>query len=99
MKIELQKEDFNLLISKDICLVDFYANWCGPCKMLSPIIEEIAQEVPNLNIIKVNVDEHEKLAQEYQVMSIPTLILFKDGKIAQKQIGFISKDQLMEWFK
>ena len=90
MLIHLKDENFHDLISKGSHLVDFYADWCGPCKMLAPILEEI----DSIDIIKVNTDEHPALAQEYQVMSIPTLIYFKDGKLLFKQIGFQTKETI-----
>ncbi len=90
MLIHLKDENFHDLISKGSHLVDFYADWCGPCKMLAPILEEI----DSIDIIKVNTDEHPTLAQEYQVMSIPTLIYFKDGKLLFKQIGFQTKETI-----
>ncbi len=85
-----------VLKSKEIVLVDFYADWCGPCKMLSPILEEIADEH---NIYKVNVDDEEELAYKYGVMSIPCVIAFKDGKELKRSIGFVEKDSLLELFK
>lgn len=85
-----------VLKSKEIVLVDFYADWCGPCKMLSPILEEIADEH---NIYKVNVDDEEELAYKYGVMSIPCVIAFKDGKELKRSIGFVEKDFLLELFK
>lgn len=94
--IHLEKEDFNELISNGFHLVDFYAEWCGPCKMLAPILEEMADSV---DIIKINVDEHEDLAREYGVMSIPTLIFFKDGNILKEEVGFHSKEELEEIIK
>ena len=90
--IHLEKENFNELINKGACLVDFYAEWCGPCKMLMPILEELDEKI---NIIKVNVDEHEDLAREYRVMSIPTLIFFKDGEKKEELVGFRSKEELI----
>ena len=85
-----------VLKSKEIVLVDFYADWCGPCKMLSPILEEIADEH---NIYKVNVDDEEELAYKYGIMSIPCVIAFKDGKEVKRSIGFVEKDSLLELFK
>lgn len=78
-------------------LVDFYATWCGPCKMLSPIIDEIASDRADLNIVKVDVDDNHELAKKHGVMSIPTLILFKDGVEIAKHIGLLSKSELIEW--
>ena len=80
-------------------LVDFWAPWCGPCKMLSPIIEEIAGEVTDVKICKVNTDEADTLALNYKVMSIPTLILFKNGEIAAKSVGAKPKAEIMEFIK
>ena len=89
------KEQFNELI-KDKVLVDFYAEWCGPCKMLSPILEEINNENENIKIIKVNIDDSKFLANYYQIQSIPTLILLKDGEFLNKMIGFRPKKIIEE---
>ena len=94
--IHLEKEDFNELISNGFHLVDFYAEWCGPCKMLAPILEEMAD---NVDIIKVNVDEHEDLAREYGVMSIPTLVLLEKGKEVKRNIGFLPKEEIEKFLK
>ena len=95
---ELDSEDFNELKKEGLVLVDMFATWCGPCKMMAPIIDEVAQE-DNLNVIKIDVDKHDDLAMEYGVMSIPTLLLFKDGELVKKNIGLISKERLKEWIK
>ena len=95
---ELKEEDFNELKKEGLVLVDMFATWCGPCKSLAPIIDSVAEEL-NLNVIKVDVDEHEDLASEYGVMSIPTLLLFKDGELVKKNTGFINKNDLKEWLK
>lgn len=94
----LTNEDFNSEIKEGMVLVDFYADWCGPCRMLSPVIEEVARELPDLKVIKVNVDEREDIAKMFGVMSIPTLILFRDGQMNKKQVGFMPKEVLMRWF-
>ena len=94
---ELETENFNNEIEKDLVLVDFYATWCGPCKMMHPVIEEISKNNESLKILIVNVDNHDDLAREYMVMSIPTLMLFKDGKLVEKNIGFTPKDVLDKW--
>ncbi len=91
--IHLEKEDFKELIKEGIHLVDFYAEWCGPCKMMMPVLENIQDKI---DIIKVNVDEHENLASEYRVMSIPTLIFFKDGEILNELVGFTPEEELLE---
>ncbi|MBR1693052.1 MAG: thioredoxin [Lachnospiraceae bacterium] len=80
-------------------LVDFWAEWCGPCKMLSPLVEELADEVQDIKICKVNVDEQSDLAVKYRVMSIPSLFLFKDGEVAKKTVGAIPKQELMEFIR
>ena len=78
-------------------LVDFWAEWCGPCKMIAPILDEIADEQgEKLSIAKVNVDEAGEIAQRYQVMSIPTLLLFKDGEVAKRMVGAAGKAKLLE---
>ncbi len=88
----LTKED-NLedILKGGSFLVDFYADWCGPCKMISPILEEITE----IDIIKINVDEHQDIAQSYGVMSIPTLIFFENSKEVKKEIGFKNKDEIL----
>ncbi len=80
-------------------LVDFWAPWCGPCKMLSPVIEEIAAEVTDVKICKVNTDEAETLAFNYKVMSIPTLILFKNGEAAARSVGAKQKAEILDFIK
>ena len=94
----LKDEVFNDEIKKGLVLVDFYADWCGPCRMLAPVIEDVANELPNVKIIKINVDEREDVARTYGVMSIPTVILFENGEIKKKQVGFMPKEVLMRWF-
>lgn len=77
-------------------LVDFWAQWCGPCRLVSPIVDEIANEMHDkLKVVKVNVDEAQELAGSYQIMSIPTLLLFKEGKPVEQIVGAMSKDQLL----
>ena len=93
--IHLENQNFKDLI-KDKILVDFYANWCGPCKMLAPILEKVDS---NLKVVKVDVDAFEKLAKEYGIMSIPTLMLFENGKEIKRNIGFISKEQIENFLK
>lgn len=92
--LELNNEDFNEEIKDKLVLVDFYATWCGPCRMMHPIIEEVARE-ESIKVIKVDVDKHDELARNYGIMSIPTIILFQNGNLVEKNIGFISKEQLL----
>ena len=75
-------------------LVDFWASWCGPCKMLSPVVDEIAEATPSIKVGKVNVDEEGGLAQKFNVMSIPTLIFFKNGAELKRSVGVVSEDAL-----
>ena len=95
--IHLENENFNELIKEKV-VVDFYATWCGPCKMLGPIFESVANE-SDIKFIKVDIDNHEDLCREYKVMSVPTLILFENGKEIKRNIGFISEEQLKEFIK
>lgn len=96
MKIDLIGENFDELISGNLVLVDFYASWCGPCRMLSPILDEVINDT-SITLIKVDVDKHEMIAKKYGVMSIPTMILFKNGEIVEKRVGMTSKEQLLKW--
>lgn len=80
-------------------LVDFFADWCGPCQMMSPVIDQIAEELDNITVGKVNVDQNQELAIEYDVMNIPTFIIFKDGKPAKTIIGLQSKSELTNVLK
>ena len=76
-------------------LLDFWASWCGPCKMLSPVVDEIAEETADIKVGKVNVDEQPELARQFGVMSIPTLVLIKDGKIGQQSVGVKPKTEIL----
>lgn len=97
--IHADESNFNELISNGKILVDFFATWCGPCKMLAPILEEISSDRSDTKIIKVDVDECQSLAKQFGVMSIPTLILMENGQIKDKKIGFQSKEEIIEWIK
>ncbi len=95
--LKLTDENFEneVLNSDKPCLVDFYADWCGPCRMIAPILEEIE----NVNIFKVNVDDNEELAMKYGIMSIPCLISFKDGKEYKRSVGLKDKETILELIK
>ena len=88
---------FQELIAKGDVLVDFYATWCGPCKMLAPVLEEVASDRDELKIVKMDIDENMELAKTYGVMSVPTLMLFKDGNMVSKKIGFMPKELITSW--
>lgn len=94
----INKDEFTkeVLTSKETVLVDFYADWCGPCRMLSPVLEELSNEY---NIYKVNVDNKEELARKYGIMSIPCVISFKDGNEHKRSIGLVDKETLLELLK
>lgn len=95
MAVALTKDNFSQSVQSGVSLVDFWAPWCGPCKMQLPIVEELATELEGqATIAKINVDEEPELASQFGVMSIPTLILFKDGQPVDKMVGLQSKDAL-----
>lgn len=87
-----KEEDYQSSINNDLVLVDFYADWCGPCKMLGSVLEEIE----SINILKVNVDKYSDIAQQYGVMSIPTICFFEKGKLLKKEIGYRTLTELNE---
>ena len=96
--LNITKENFaeEVLNKKGTVLVDFYADWCGPCKMLMPVVHEIAEEQQEFSVGKVNVDASMELAQQFGVVSIPTLICFKDGKPVEKKLGVQSKQTILD---
>lgn len=98
MKIT-NEQDFAVdVLEKEFVLVDFYADWCGPCRMILPALEEIAAEM-NLEIFKVNIDDSPSIASDYGVMSIPTLMIFKNGEKVSVNVGAASKARISDWVK
>lgn len=95
--LTITKENFQkeVIESDKPVLLDFWASWCGPCRMVSPVIDEISGETPTVKVGKVNVDEQSELASAFNVMSIPTLIVMKDGKVANEAVGAIPKQQIV----
>ena len=93
---EINEKEFEseVLNSKEKVLVDFYANWCGPCKMLRPILDSIASERSDKKIVSINVDEAEELSEKYGILSIPCVILFQDGKEINRSVGLKSKSEI-----
>lgn len=98
--LTLNKDNFSaeVLENKGTVLVDFWASWCGPCMMLSPIVDELAEEVEGVTVGKVNVDENQELAIRYGIDSIPALLLFREGKLAGRSVGLRSKEELKQRF-
>lgn len=98
---ELTGENFEakVLKNKKLVLVDFFAEWCAPCRMMAPVVEALSKEMKNVEFFKVNVDSQSGLAQQFNVMSIPTLILFKNGKIAATTTGARPKEALKKWIE
>ena len=94
--IKVTKENFDELInSENTTVLDFYADWCGPCRMLGPVIEEIAEEKKDINVGKINVDANKELANKFSVRSIPTMIVFKNGKEIKRLVGFLPKEEIL----
>ncbi len=96
MKI-VNENEFDEIIKNGVTLVDFYADWCGPCKMLSPILEELSKEYPNITFVKVNCDNDIKLAERFGIMSIPAMYMFKDGTQIANTGGYRPKDDMKDF--
>lgn len=90
--IETKEQYESVLKENELVLVDFYADWCGPCKMVSPVLEELANDHPEVTFVKVNVDNLSDIAQQYGIMSIPTVIVFKNGELAKQTLGVQPKE-------
>lgn len=98
MKI-ISGKDFEKETAKGVTIVDFFATWCGPCRMMAQILEEVAEENPEFNIVKIDVDKDEKLARKFGIMSIPTILIMQDGVMAEKHIGLMPKEDLVDLVK
>ena len=100
LKVTDEKFEEQVLKNEKPVLVDFWAEWCGPCKMLTPILEELSDELKDeVNIIKVNLDENQELAMKYSIRSIPTLLLFKEGDLLDTKVGLLPKKEIMDWVR
>ena len=100
--INITDEEFedSILKNSGVCLVDFWAEWCGPCKQISPILEEIALEENNdITIAKINIDENPRVATDYGIRSIPTMLLFSNGELKDTKVGVLPKQELNDWIK
>ena len=97
-KIYNKDTNFEEEIKEGKVIVDFFATWCGPCRMIGNVLEEISKEQEDIKILKIDVDEYDELAYQFQVMSIPTIVFYKDGKIINKKVGFCNKKELLGYF-
>ena len=95
--LTLTGENFDKEIKSGVTLVDFWAPWCGPCRVLSPVVDALSQEMKGLKFGMVNVDEQPEISEKFEVASIPTLLLFKNGKIIANRVGATTKENLREW--
>jgi len=95
--ITLTEENFDKEAKAGVLLVDFWAAWCGPCRMLSPIVDQLSEEMKGLKFGKVDVDANPAISEKFEISSIPTLLLFKNGKVIANRVGAASKETLREW--
>ena len=99
LEITYENFDLEVLNSDKTVLIDFYADWCNPCKVLSPIVEEVANENENIKVVKINIDEVQEIANQYGIMSIPTLVVIKNGEEVNRSVGVISKTEIIDMVK
>lgn len=93
----IKSDEFNEVIKNGIVFVDFFAKWCGPCKMISPVVDEISNEIEDVTFVKIDVDESSDIASRFSIMSIPTLMIFKNGELKSKNVGFMSKSEIVNF--
>ena len=90
-------DDFETLIKEGDVIVDFFATWCGPCKMLSPVLEEIALKFPRIKVVKVDIDKFDNLTRSHGIMSVPTMEVYRDGTLVKKEVGYHDLDSIVSW--
>lgn len=96
MKI-VNTQEFNELMNEKAVLVDFFATWCGPCKMLSPVLEEIAEKFPRIKVVKVDIDQFDDLTRAHGIMSVPTIEVYRNGALVKKEVGYHNLDEIVSW--
>lgn len=96
---EIKDVEYKEIIKEGKVVIDCYAPWCGPCKMISPIIDKLAEEIKDTSFYKINVDDAETITNEFQIMSIPTILIFENGELKEKVVGFRSKSELEDMIK
>jgi len=97
--LEISENEFNDCMKEDLCVVDFFAEWCMPCMMMAPVIEEMDEKFPKIKFAKLNIDENKEIAQRFEVASIPTLIVFKKGEVLERFVGMQPAEVLEEKLK
>lgn len=94
---EFTKESFNENLNDGVVLIDFFATWCGPCKMLFPVLDKVLESMPDVKLLKVDIDKYQDIAREYKIMSVPTLLLYKNGEFINSKLGYMPVDILTNW--
>ncbi|MBI9032509.1 thioredoxin [bacterium] len=97
--MSLTNENFEDSVKEGVSIVDFWAIWCGPCRIMTPVVEDIAKEMPNVKVYKFNVDDYPELTAKFNIMSIPTILIFKDGEEVDQTVGVVSKNVLINKIK